>query len=418
LSQPRPELLFLAHRIPYPPNKGDKLRSYHALGLLAKHYDIHLGCFIDDPDDWAHVETVEAMTRSSFFAPLTPFSAKVRAALGLVTSSNPLSLYHFWSRPLQRWVDKTLEARPLGGIFVFSSPMAQYISPGSGMPTVVDFIDVDSEKWQQYSVEAAWPMRALYRREANTLRRFELDVARRTDRSFFVSEQECHLFLKDVPELAHKVSAVENGVDREYFCAQVGILSPYPEGTIAVVFTGAMDYLPNIDAACWFADEVFPALRAELGPAAVFYVVGLNPTPAVERLGEIPGVVVTGRVDDVRPYLQHARASVAPLKIARGVQNKVLEALSMETPVVATPSAVEGLHPEVGALVDVAESPEAFLAALRKVIAQSGRSNKAAPRLAIERYYDWNTNLGTIVNGFGRGAERSVQTGMAVGENR
>jgi polysaccharide biosynthesis protein PslH len=337
------ELLFLAHRIPYPPNKGDKIRSYHLLRHLSERYRIHLGTFVDDPEDWVHVETLGGLCTGVCALALAPRRARLRSLAGLL-HGGPLSLPYYRDQSLQRWVDAVLARPGMRRVLVFSSSMAQYVEQvRDDTRVVVDFVDVDSDKWRQYAQRLRGPLGWVYAREARTLLGYERALAGRASASVFVSETEAELFRALAPATAARVHAVENGVDTEHFRPDSRHPNPYAPEERVLVFTGAMDYWPNVDAVEWFGREVFPAIRAR-DPHAVLCVVGGRPDEAVRRLAAQPGVRVTGAVADVRPYLAHAHAAVAPLRIARGVQNKVLEAMAMARPIIASPSAMDGIR--------------------------------------------------------------------------
>src|SRR5262249_13933678 len=233
--------------------------------------------------------------------------------------------------------------------------------------------DLDSDKWSQYSRRMHGPFRWLYRREAEKLFEYERRCAKVFDASFFVSEAEASLFTAKAPEASGRVSVVENGVDTDYFSPQGRYSNPYAADEAALVFTGAMDYWANVDAVTWFSREVLPRVRSGF-PAACFYIVGTRPARAVRDLARLPGVRVTGAVPDVRPYLAHARVAVAPLRIARGVQNKVLEAMAMARPLVASPQAVDGIRPCAELLEWTADAPDAYARLLLKLLNQSGTS--------------------------------------------
>jgi sugar transferase (PEP-CTERM/EpsH1 system associated) len=274
--------------------------------------------------------------------------------------------------------------------------MAQYVSRVSHIRRIIDFVDIDSDKWMQYSTSAAWPMNWMYRREARLLLGYEKEVARTFDSATFVSETEAGLFHQLLPEAAAKVTHFNNGVDANYFSPQNIYLNPYPQGKHILVFTGAMDYRANIDAVAWFARSVFPAIRAKL-PEVEFYIVGMRPSSAVAALAAFPGIRVTGSVPDVRPYLAHASLVVAPLRIARGIQNKILEAMAMEKIVIASPSAAEGIHARREEELVVALDEQDFA---RRVI--SFLQNSAHPgicraaRMRVLEDYSWKNGLGRI----------------------
>jgi sugar transferase (PEP-CTERM/EpsH1 system associated) len=391
---PKPSLLLLVHRIPFPPNKGDKIRSYHLLKHLAADYQVHLGTFVDDEDDWQHVPTVEKLCASTHFARLNPLSARVRS-LGALLANRSLSLDYYQDKGLAGWVERTVRAHGIERILVFSSAMAQYAEGYPNARRVVDFVDVDSDKWRQYAEKKSWPMSWLYRHEATQLLAYERKVARECDASLFVSSPEADLFRTLAPESDARIGFFNNGVDTEYFSPERHYDNPYAAGERALVFTGAMDYWPNIDAVQWFAADVFPQLRQD-DPSLRFYIVGARPSPAVQALGQQPGIVVTGTVPDVRPYIAHAHVAVAPLRIARGIQNKVLEAMAMGRPVVVSSQALEGIDAEAGRELLLAEDAPAFVATIRTLLAQPDSSVGAAARANVQRQYSWPSKLAPI----------------------
>jgi sugar transferase (PEP-CTERM/EpsH1 system associated) len=391
------DLLLLIHRIPYPPNKGDKIRSYHLLKHLSRHYRVHLATFVDDPDDWQYVPHVEALCASSHFARMNPRLARVRS-LGALLKNRSLSQEYYRDAGMARWVDDTLAAHRIDRVLVFCSPMAQYAENHRSARRVIDFCDIDSEKWRQYAEQKSFPMNLVYRYEAKQLLRYERQIARDYDASLFVSAPEAALFRSLAPESGPKIGHFTNGVDTEYFSPERPYENPFAAGERALVFTGAMDYWPNIDAVKWFAAEVFPTVHKRF-PDARFYIVGSRPAPAVQALAQQPGVVVTGTVPDVRPYIAHAAAAVAPLRIARGVQNKVLEAMAMATPVVVSPQALEGIDAVPGSELVLADEPAAFAGACAALLEGQDGAIDAIGRAArdkVQRRYSWSSNLACI----------------------
>ena len=391
------DLLLLIHRIPYPPNKGDKIRSWHLLKYLAQHYRVHLATFVDDPDDWQYVPHVQAQCASSHFAGMKPLLARVKS-LGALLKNGSLSLEYYRDAGMARWVKDTVATHGIDRVLVFSSAMAQYADPYRGARRVVDFCDVDSDKWRQYADKKSFPMSWLYRYEADQLLRYERQVARDYDASLFVSAPEAELFRTLAPESAAKIGHFNNGVDTDYFSPEQAHANPYAAGERALVFTGAMDYWPNVDAVQWFADEAFPALRTRF-PGLRFYVVGARPAPAVQALAQRDGIVVTGTVPDVRPYIAHAAVAVAPLRIARGIQNKVLEAMAMARAVVVSPQALEGIDAEPGTELVLAGDAAAFIDAVATLLLEQDSAASAigqAARAKVQRRYSWSSNLACI----------------------
>ncbi|TFW15418.1 TIGR03087 family PEP-CTERM/XrtA system glycosyltransferase [Duganella callida] len=388
------DLLLLVHRIPYPPNKGDKIRSYHLLRHLAARYRVHLGCFIDDADDWQHRQTLDALCASSHYARLNPLPARLRS-LGSLLGGTSLSCGYYRDAGLRDWVRQTVEAHGVQRMLAFSSAMAQYVQAYPQARRVVDFVDVDSDKWRQYAARKQPPMRWLYAHEARSLLAFERQVAHDCDAALFVSAPEAELFRGMAPESAARIGHFSNGVDTAYFTPEQGGASPFAREEAAIVFTGAMDYWPNVDAVQWFASEVLPAVRARF-PQAVFWIVGARPNGAVQQLASQPGVRVTGTVPDVRPYLAHAAVCVAPLRVARGIQNKVLEAMAMAKPVVVSPQALEGIAAAHGRELLLAQDAAAFEDTVVRLLQQPDAAIGHAARAAVEQRYSWDSNLAGV----------------------
>lgn len=384
-------LLFLSHRIPYPPDKGDKIRSYNVLKTLAKRFEIHLGSFVDLQEDWQRADELRGLVRSMELRPLPKYLAMIRSAHGLA-SGQPLSIRYYRDWQLRQWVHRTLDRHRIDGAYVFSSVMGQYLPPGRVPVSVIDFCDVDSDKWLQFARSRHWPMNWIYAREADLLSKEEYRLASRFDRVLLVSDAEARLFCSKAPDLATRVVIMRNGVDTEYFDPNRRYARTGLEGPL-VVFTGAMDYWANVDAVSWFAAQVLPAVRQRV-PSARFIIVGSQPEKSVINLGRLPGVEVTGTVADTRPYLAEAAVVVAPMRIARGLQNKVLEALAMARPVVATPSAVQGLHTACPPTVHVASDARDFASAVCNVLLEGRLSaDSLAGRDFVRENYGWAAAL-------------------------
>lgn len=388
-------LLYLTHRIPYPPNKGDKIRSFHILQHLSKHHRVFLGTFIDDEQDWQYVDQVRSYCEDTCIVEIEPLAARARSVFALL-GNDPLTLAYFRHPRLQQWVTQIFERQAVSVSVIFSAAMAQYVEPSWHGRRIIDFVDVDSDKWRQYSVSKPWPFSWIYRREADCLFGYERRIASEFDHATFVSEKEAALFRQLAPECAQKTTFFNNGVDTDFFSPNRDYPNPYPTDVKALVFTGAMDYWANIDAVDWFAHQVFPSIRARQ-PDSWFYIVGAKPSKAVQLLANLPGVCVTGRVADVRPYLQHAAAAVAPLRIARGIQNKVLEAMAMQKPVIVTPQALEGIHAICGKELLVADNETEFVDQVLSVLENRNAviSGEAA-RNRIIADYTWDNSLSRL----------------------
>ncbi|OAI20486.1 sugar transferase [Methylomonas lenta] len=384
------KLLYLVHRIPYPPNKGDKIRSFHFLKALAEKYEIYLGTFIDDPDDKQYIDALKPFCKDSFCVDLHPKLGKIKSLSGFL-SGKALSLPYYRNQALQAWVDKTISEQSIERTLIFSSPMAQYLQKHPAVKLIADFVDVDSDKWQQYANSKTWPASWVYRREAQKLLSYETRIASQSKATLFVSEQEAKLFKQLAPTTADKITYVNNGVDTDFFDPALDYASPFTSNEEAIVFTGAMDYWANIDAVIWFSEQVMPLVKQQQ-PNARFYIVGSKPAKSVLQLAEADdAVIVTGRVDDVRNYVAHAGVVVAPLRIARGIQNKVLEAMAMAKAVVVTPAAMEGIQANRAIQVPVADSPTAFA---EQVIAylQQPTVTIAENRHFVQAEFSWQQN--------------------------
>ena len=354
-----------------------------------------MGAFVDDPDDWRHAAKLERICDDICLVGLHPQKKKLMSLSGLLTGE-ALSIPYYRSRRLQSWVNEKLKRQDLSRAFAFSSSMAQYLLGVSSRTTrlVVDLVDMDSEKWRQYAEKKRWPLNWIYRREGETLHQFELKAVKASDASVFVSRAEAELFCRQAPGLREKVVYIRNGVDTEFFSPNRKYDNPYGSNERVLVFTGAMDYWANVDAVRWFSNEVFPIIQKRV-PGARFFIVGARPTRDVRRLAAEPGIEVTGRVDDIRPYMAHARAAVAPLRLARGIQNKVLEAMAMARPVLATEAAVEG--------IDIANGLEHFVTKDREELGERGAellemneketaSLGLKARRHVEEHYNWDSS--------------------------
>ncbi|WP_119419303.1 TIGR03087 family PEP-CTERM/XrtA system glycosyltransferase [Desertibaculum subflavum] len=391
------DLLFLSQRIPYPPNKGDKIRSWNILAHLRRSFRIHLGCFIDDPHDRQYTaKLTEICGGECHFVTLDPRLAKLRSLISLATGDS-LTRRYFHDAGLAAWVDQIVLRHQPAHVFCYSSAVAPYvlnqrrIAPSRCM---IDFVDVDSDKWLQYAETARLPMRWIYRREGRTLLKLEREAAAGFGAVILCSRNEADLFRKLAPESAAKVVHANNGVDTDFFDPEGAYDNPYGAGPV-YAFTGAMDYWPNVDAVQWFADEIFPKVR-EARPAARFAIVGTNPTEAVKALGTRDGILVTGRVPDIRPYIAHAEAVVVPLRIARGIQNKVLEAMAMRRFIVAAGPAMQGVEPAARTHLRVADDAATFA---RHLLETDPATRVALGQSAgdyVRQAYGWAANLAVI----------------------
>jgi sugar transferase (PEP-CTERM/EpsH1 system associated) len=324
------QILYLSHCVPNPPDKGEKIRAYHVLKHLSRTHAVRVVCFARSEAEVAAAQELQATCSSVYVERLRPAVALTRAAVRFGAGSC-LTLSYYESAGMKAYVDSL--PRPEVTV-AYSTAMAQY-APDE-VPLLLDMTDVDSEKWFGYARTRRFGW--VYAMEGRRLRSKEAEWARRAEATTVVTEAEAALLRSIVPDATIRCSG--NGVDFDTFDPERTPHLPELEGRRFLVFLGAMGYHPNIDAVCWFSREVFPELRRR-NPGLEFLIVGRDPARAVRRLSEQAGVSVVGTVPDVRPYLAGSLAVVAPLRIARGVQNKVLEALAMGKRVMASTAVCE-----------------------------------------------------------------------------
>ncbi len=395
------KLLYLCHRIPFPANKGDKITTCNILKFLNQYYDVYLGCFIDDPFDYRYQDDVRQFCKEAFFVELNSTKAKIKGISALL-SNRPITLPYYYSRQMQQWVEKTVTEKNIKTSLVYSGCMAQYVLSENLPPLhkVMHFADIDSDKWRQYAEKTSGIMRWVYQREHRTLEQYEKLVAKQFAVSCFISDTETEMFRGMLNHTQDdKIKTLSNGIDCHFFSpdAQQNLAENYPlEKENYVVFTGAMDYWANADAVNWFVQSVWKKVHNGL-PDSKFYIVGSSPTKEVMNLQKIPGVIVTGRVEDVRPYLQHAKAAVAPMQIARGIQNKILEAMAMEKPVITTELGIEGIEntPEDELYIsDLSEKTAHWVA--EKL--QQKATKATASRNWLKDTYSWEAKLSPLLD--------------------
>jgi sugar transferase (PEP-CTERM/EpsH1 system associated) len=396
MSRDKPALLMLVHRIPYPPNKGDKIRSFNLLKALSEHYSVHLGCFIDDPFDKQYRDKLHQWCASVCCIEQLKWRAKLSGLSGFI-SNNAITLPYYFSAAMQRWVHNTIKAQQIKHVLVYSSSMAQYVDMEhyQSLSRVIDFVDIDSDKWRQYAEKSQGIKRWFYQREARLLQQYEKRICHRFNSSLFVSDDEASAFRTLVPPPEQfKVHSILNGVDIDYFSPNADIAAPefsLPEDYI--VFTGAMDYWANVDAVCWFCQHIWPRLRHQY-PTLHFLIVGGKPTAEVRALARLTGVIVTGRVHDVRGYIARARFVVAPMLIARGIQNKVLEAMAMNKVVICSAMAMEGINAPASADAIVVDGTDRFTQAC---LLQLQRDiQQPTNRTWIQQNFTWKQTLAKL----------------------
>jgi sugar transferase (PEP-CTERM/EpsH1 system associated) len=328
---------------------------------MAQSCEIDLFTLADNTADLSHKFELERYCHSVTVATLSKPLAGLRA-IPAVLRGLPLTLPYFYSADLAVKIREALSRRSYDLIFVYSSSMAQYVANQDGLPILVDLVDVDSDKWLQYAMRTTFPQSMVFRREANSLRRYEREIGERACCVIVTTEREAGLLYTITS--SSKVRVIPNGVDTDYFSP---VVTQRDCAQPTLIFTGSMDYFPNVDGVEFFARRVLPSVRRAV-PNTQLLIVGSRPTRSVRRLASLPGVQVTGFVADIRPYLSRSHVFVAPLFIASGTQNKILEAMAVGLPVITTPRGIQGLPTAVRELVQVAESSQEWVAQTCKVL--------------------------------------------------
>ncbi|QDU20065.1 TIGR03087 family PEP-CTERM/XrtA system glycosyltransferase [Urbifossiella limnaea] len=382
-----PRVLYLTHRVPFPPDKGDRIRNYHMLRGLAARGRVWLGCLADEPVSAETRSELDRLCERVAIVPAAGTRKWLRAGWS-VLSGGSISEGIFREPALFDVVRGWAKEAGFAAAVVSASSLAPYLAGDAlaGVLRFVDLMDVDSQKWLDFATTVRGPKRWVYRLEARRVRKLERTLPTWTAARAVVSRAEADVY--DSFTAPGAATVASNGVDLDYFAPRVVPVEP------ALAFVGAMDYLPNIDGAVWFARSVWPELRAK-HPEAEFRIVGRSPAPEVRRLVELPGVKVVGTVPDVRPFVLGAAAAVVPLRLARGIQNKVLEALALARPVVAAPPALAALGTTPGEHLLRAESPAEWVGACSTLLTDHARGTAlgAAGRRYVEANHRWATCL-------------------------
>lgn len=392
------KIVVLSHRIPFPANKGEKIRTFHQIQYLAD-----CGHEIAVLSPYEHAEEVSygkgLEERLKIKVTMFPLRAKwLRLARGLVTN-DALTLSYFYSDRLQKTFDRLVSSGDYDAVLCTGSAMAPYVfrNPeltGRDKPAplrlIMDFMDLDSDKWRQYQASSRLPMKLVYGREARLINRVELRSYQRFDECFFISANEVDLFSRQLPE-NRKLSVLGNGINTSSFF-------PVREEDAArkptFLFTGVMNYKPNEDAVLWFVDALWERIKKEW-PDAEFIIAGMDPSSRIKQLGRLPGIAVTGFVEDIVPFYQKADVFVAPFRLARGVQNKILQALACGLPVITTRLGLEGINATPGEDILVADTEQEFFEAIKKILVTETLYNSLSLNGVelIQREYSWDSVL-------------------------
>jgi sugar transferase (PEP-CTERM/EpsH1 system associated) len=391
------KILFLAHRTPYPPDKGDKIRSYNLLAQLAKRHEVTLVYWVDEVKDLAQTTFLQSLCRGRVFPIWMNSLAAICRALISLLRGRSFSQGYYGAKSFKRAVDSALREGPFDVVYVFSSAIASYAREIEGATKIIDFVDVDSDKWGQLAAVSRFPLSTLYRLEQKRLSSFEVDISSWAHLSLFVSSADAELFKKQAGK--GRIEVLPNGTDMdlrdlpiEPHSLELTDLKIHAQHSGArLIFVGTMNYDPNIDAVVYFAREIFPLIRQKF-PQAELEIVGRSPNRSVRRLASVDGIRVVGEVPDVRSHLLYADVSLAPMRVARGVQNKVLEAMAMGVPVVATPAAIQGLEVTHGVELLIGKTPQEFAAHVVQLLSDAELRRKITERARrkLNETYNWD----------------------------
>lgn len=377
-------VLFLAHRLPYPPDKGDKIRSFRELEEFASHHEVDLFCFYDEANDRRYLPEVSRYCRFVYAEQLSWLGSRIHA-LHACCMGRPFTTAFFWSRGMARRVREAINDRRYDLIFVYSAAVAQYVEGISHVPRVLDLVDVDSDKWRQYARYSNALISPIWTAEAARLGEFENRIAREFNMTLVSTPAEADLLRR--AGVGARIEYLENRIDTTYFDpAKVNVPTEVAACQPYLIFTGSMDYFPNVDAVQVFCRDVFPRIRAQV-PNAQFLIAGRNPTRSVRKLAQQPGVRVTGAVGDIRPYLRGASAAIAPLRIARGIQTKIFEAMAMNLRVAVSSKAAMAMPACLRAELQIEDNP-CDLAGYLVPLLQSKRHEPATARGALVDYVE------------------------------
>ena len=385
-------ILFLCHRLPYPPKRGGKIRPFNMIRHMSRRHEVTVATVARSAAEVAEGQDLRKYCHELHVGQIPTYAGWGR--FGLYTATTyPATFGYFYSPALDRTVQTLLATRDFEAIFVHCSSMGPYVARHRGCRKILDYGDADSEKWLEYARASRFPLSLGFALEGRKVRRYERWLAEGFDACSVNAPREREVLGQYVDK---PIYVFPNGVDLDYFRPQ---REGGPASPARVVFTGNMSYKPNVEAVGDFVSRILPRVWARR-PETEFYIVGMDPSPAVRRLADGRRIVVTGRVDDVRPYFDAATVAVAPLRIARGLQNKVLEAMAMRVPVVASPAAFNGINAEAGRDVLVADDPESFSRGVVSLLDDPLFRDRhaAAARTCVERNHDW----ARILNGLER----------------
>lgn len=383
----RSQILYITHRVPHPPNKGDRIRTWNILNFLAERSDVSLACLADEPVSNETVAALSVFTARLTIVPLDSYRRWLSAAVSLALGKSA-SAGAFWSNQLARELQDWALAIPFDAVLISASSLVPYLQLPAlrHLHAVVDLIDVDSQKWFDYADNIRGPRALLYRWEGYCVRAIERSLPNHVAAILLVSATEANIYRQYAP--SDKINVVSCGVTM----ASNQIL--HDDNSYTCGFVGALDYRPNVDALEWFCTNVWPRVFAS-GQDARFMIVGRKPNARIQKLARQPGVDLIGEVSDVHPYIRQMMVVVAPLRLARGLQTKILEAMAACKPVISSPAAVQGIAAQAGSDLLVASTPDEWVDKILSLWRDPTmrQSLAARGRAFVEHHHQWQQCL-------------------------
>jgi sugar transferase (PEP-CTERM/EpsH1 system associated) len=375
-------ILCLTSRLPYPPDRGDRLRAFHFIEHLSREHELSLASFIASESERDHVASLRAYCRDVHVLPMSPHRSALGAALN-IWRREPLQALYYRLGAMRRLVDEMIATTGFDAAYVHLFRMAPYVARHARLYRIVDLTDVISKEIDLSLPYRSIASRAVYALEKGRIARYERWVAQSFEETWLISQSDREALARDCP--GANIRLVPNGVDLEFF-------HPTSQSRVpdSLIFVGHLRVLHNIDAATYLAQEVLPLVQEKV-PTCTLSLVGADPAPQIQRLGESPAVTVTGFVPDLNARLNRAAVFVAPLRFAAGIQNKVLEAMAAGRPVVTTSLINEGLGAEPDRQIFVADDAQATARQILRLLADAPLREQVgrAGRQFVEQRYSW-----------------------------
>jgi polysaccharide biosynthesis protein PslH len=380
-------ILFVCHRFPFPPSRGGKIRPFQMIRHLGQSHSVTVASLAHTQQELEEGAGLEQHCEE-VMAEVLPSSTRWKNAVSALPTKTPSSAAYFWAPKLHHRIQQAAHRKKFDVVIVHCAFVARYVENIRSDFRLLDYGDLDSGKWLEYSLQRSFPFSAGYKLEAHKLRKYEMELASQFDHCTFTARGELEEFRSW--GLNAPASLIPNGVDADYFQP----LAERPEQASTIVFLGRMDYFPNVQGIIDFAQTAFPRIKHGF-PAAHLRIIGSNPVREVRELASKPGIEVTGYVPDVRPYLADAAVAIAPLRIARGTQNKILECMSMGIPVVSSPQAARGVQATPGEHLLVGGDDSDFAAQVIRLLRDAGLREQmaASARQQLRVGHSWPRSM-------------------------